>query len=44
MRAGLRDGSLPVDVDGGWLHDIADETDVVAPGRSPRDEPGGRAP
>ena len=31
MRAGLRGGSVPADADGGWLHDIADETDVVAP-------------
>ena len=82
MRAGLRDGSVPVNADGGWLHNIAAETYVVAPacfeafaagrdiaaatvrnrvirlhaltalagagrfrrGRSPRNEPGGRAP
>ena len=29
MRAGLRDGSVPVDAD--WLHDIAGETHLVAP-------------
>ena len=33
MRAGLRDGSVPADADGGRLHDIADETEVVAPTR-----------
>ena len=32
-RAGLRDGSVPADADGGRLHDIADETSVVAPAR-----------
>ena len=31
MRAGLSDGSVPVDADGGWLHNIAGETHVVAP-------------
>ena len=30
MRAGLRDGSVPADIDGGRLHDIASETYVVA--------------
>ena len=33
MRAGLRDGPVPADTDGGWLHNIADETHVVAPAR-----------
>ena len=33
MWAGLRDGSVPADADDGRLHDIADETDVVAPAR-----------
>ena len=31
VRAGLRDGSVPVDADGGWLHNIAGEAYVVAP-------------
>ena len=31
VRAGLRDGPVPADADGGWLHNIADETHVVAP-------------
>ena len=32
MRAGLHDGSIPVNANGGgWLHNIAAETDVVAP-------------
>ena len=33
VRAGLRDGSVPVNAEGGLLHDIADETYVVAPAR-----------
>ena len=82
MRTGLRDGPVPANADGGWLHDIAGAAYVVAParfeafaagrdlaaatvrdrvvrlhaltvragadrsrpGRSPRDEPRGRAP
>ena len=31
VRAGLSDGSVPVDAAGGWLHNIAGETYVVAP-------------
>ena len=32
IGARLRDGSVPIDADGGWLHDIAVvETHVVAP-------------
>ena len=30
-RAGLCDGPVPADADGGWLQDIAGETYVVAP-------------
>ena len=31
MRTGLRDGSVPVNTAGGWLHNIAGEAYVVAP-------------
>ena len=31
MRAGLRDGSVPVNAAGAWLHNIAGEAYVVAP-------------
>lgn len=31
VGAGLRGGSVPANADGGWLHDIARETYVVAP-------------
>ena len=31
VRAGLRDGSVPVSADGAWLHNIAGEAYVVAP-------------
>ena len=32
MRAGLRDGSVPVNAAGAWLHNIAGEAYAVAPG------------
>ena len=31
VRAGLRDGSVPVNAEGGWLHNIAGEAYVVTP-------------
>ena len=31
MRAGLRDGSVPVNAAGAWLHNIAGEAYVVTP-------------
>ena len=31
VRAGLRDGSVPANADGGRLHNIAGETHMVAP-------------
>ena len=31
VRDGVRDGSIPVNADGGWLHNIAGEAYVVLP-------------
>ena len=31
MRAGLRDGSVAINADGAWVHNIAGEAYVVAP-------------
>ena len=31
MRAGLREGSIPANADGGWLHNIGGDAYVVRP-------------